>query len=258
MPANKAKNRSKALFLMGATIFALILAVIYIIINEGNVRIAGAEYTGANQFGIRNNTEGFIKEDSYNPEEQLGLEIVQSSALASTSSRDISVGLANIEADLEAERLELIAQEQAELDRYASHEATANYPSGLEPLDLSVGREEFMSIWTQRIDAYLAGGNLAGMGAVFVEAAWENGVDPRWSPAISMTESTQGANCFLPYNAWGWGKSSWPNWSDAIRGHVSGLASGYGFTISTDAARAYCPPTYMHWFETTVSEMKKI
>ena len=258
MPTNKAKNRSKTLFLMGAIIVVLIMVVMYIIINENNVRIAGAEYNDANQFGIRNNTEGFIKEGSYNPEEQLGQEIIQESALGSTSSRDISAGLANIEAVLEAEKLELIAQEQAQLDRYMSNEAAATYPSGLEPLDLSVGPEEFMSIWTQRIDAYLAGGNLAGMGAVFVEAAWENGVDPRWSPAISMTESTQGSNCFLPYNAWGWGKSSWSNWSDAIHGHVSGLASGYGFTISTSAAMAYCPPTYMHWFDTTVSEMKKI
>ena len=258
MPSNKAKNSSRALFIMLAIIATLIVVVVNIIINESNVRIAGAENNAANQFGIRDNTNGFIKEDSYNPEDQFGAEIVQDSALSSPSKRDISAGVANIEAVLEAERQELLAKEKAELDRYTSREASASYPSDLEPINVSVGREEFMDEWTARIDAYLAGGNLAGMGAVFAEAAWQNGVDPRWSPAISMTESTQGLNCFLPHNAWGWGKSSWSNWGDAIHGHIGGLAAGYGFTISTGAAQVYCPPTYMHWFQTTLSEMKKI
>ena len=92
----------------------------------------------------------------------------------------------------------------------------------------------------------------------FAAAAWENGVDPRWSPAISNTESSKGANCFLPYNAWGWGASSFSSWEDAINAHVAGLASGYGYTISVWAAQKYCPPNYSNWFANTLSEMSRI
>ena len=77
--------------------------------------------------------------------------------------------------------------------------------SALETVDFSVGEEAFVQEWTQRIDAYLAGSNLAGHGCDFAQAAWDYGVDPRWSPAISNTESGKGAHCFLPYNACGVG-----------------------------------------------------
>ncbi len=119
-------------------------------------------------------------------------------------------------------------------------------------------REAFISEWTQRIDAYLAGSPLAGYGYAFAEAACDYGVDPRWSPAISNTESSKGAVCFLPHNAWGWGQASWPDWDTAIRAHVRGLAQGYGYTISQAAAQKYCPPTWQDWYIATASEMAKI
>ncbi len=55
-----------------------------------------------------------------------------------------------------------------------------------------------------RIDAYLAGSPLEGQGVTFATAAWNNGVDPRWSPAISNTESSKGLYCSGSCNAWGW------------------------------------------------------
>ena len=122
----------------------------------------------------------------------------------------------------------------------------------------SSDQASFVSEWTARIDAYLAGSPLAGYGRNFAEAAWAYGVDPRWSPAISCTESGKGAQCFMSHNAWGWGSVSWDSWEEAIDSHVRGLARGYGYTISRDAARKYCPPNANHWYEFTLSQMNSI
>lgn len=129
---------------------------------------------------------------------------------------------------------------------------------GLSPVDWTVGKEAFVAEWTARIDAYLKGSNLAGYGAVFAETAWTNGVDPRWSPAISNTESTKGRSCFLPYNAWGWGSRAWSNWTTAIVEHVAGLADDYGYSLTETAALKYCPPTYMNWYKVTLAQMRLI
>lgn len=128
----------------------------------------------------------------------------------------------------------------------------------LPEVDFSVGKEAFVSEWTSRINAYLAGSPLAGQGATFAEAAWSNGVDPRWSPAISNTESSKGAHCFLPYNAWGWGDKSWSSWEEAINAHVAGLANGYGYSITYANAAKYCPANTDHWFKATIGQMKMI
>ena len=119
-------------------------------------------------------------------------------------------------------------------------------------------REAFIAKWAPRIDAYLGGSPLGGHGRTFAEAAWDYNVDPRWSPAISCIESSKGAICFRPYNAWGWGSSSWSDWDSAIRSHVAGLSAGYGYTISTSAAKKYCPPTWQAWYSSVLSEMNCI
>ncbi len=131
---------------------------------------------------------------------------------------------------------------------------SANPNASVEPTD----RDSFIAEWTQRIDNYLAGSPLEGYGYAFAEAACDYGVDPRWSPAISNTESSKGLNCFLPHNAWGWGQVSWPDWDTAIRAHVRGLAQGYGYTISEDSAQKYCPPNAHDWYVATAAEMAKI
>lgn len=190
---------------------------------------------------------------------------VEDSVLESTSQRDISQNVQAIEEQLEAERkaAEELARAQ-EAERIAAAEAAkavqqqsdaAAQLAGLSDVDWSVGEEAFIAEWTARIDAYLAGSPLAGQGATFARAAWNNGVDPRWSPAISNTESSKGAHCFLPCNAWGWGSSSWGSWEEAINAHVAGLASGYGYSITYAAAQKYCPPNCDHWFNATLSEM---
>ena len=124
--------------------------------------------------------------------------------------------------------------------------------------DWSSDKETFVSQWAGRIDAYLAGSPLAGQGATFASAAWDYGVDPRWSPAISNTESSKGLYCFQSHNAWGWGSYSWSSWEEAIDAHVRGLARGYGYTISVEAAKKYCPPNWEHWYNATLAQMNMI
>ena len=147
------------------------------------------------------------------------------------------------------------AAETAAATAAASNEAVEEVN---DTANWSTDQETFVNEWTGRIDAYLAGSPLAGHGRDFAVAAWNYGVDPRWSPAISCTESGKGASCFRSHNAWGWGSVSWDSWEEAIDAHVRGLARGYGYTISMDAARKYCPPNASHWYQMTLSQMKLI
>ncbi|MBR2804014.1 MAG: hypothetical protein IKE20_02565, partial [Eggerthellaceae bacterium] len=186
----------------------------------------------------------------------------EQSMLVSTSQRNVDSGLKMIDAKEKAEQERIAADNIAVFERVESKKAmqgvastpapTADVVADVQPeavekqaepvetdvqeeplmeynlpaIDWSVGREAFVAEWSARIDAYLAGSPLSGYGTTFAEAAWENGIDPRWSPAISNTESGKGSACFLPHNAWGWGSSAWGDWDTAIRAHVAGLASG--------------------------------
>lgn len=196
------------------------------------------------------------------------------SALAVAATRDLDAGFAMVDAREEAER-QRIEQENAQaVKRMEERKAKQGVVSptdekgapatphtteyDLPAVDWSVGEEAFVAEWTERIDAYLAGFPLAGYGSIFAQAAWDNGVDPRWSPAISNTESTKGSVCFLPYNAWGWGARSWSDWPTAINDHVAGLAENYGYSITTEAAAKYCPPTFMDWYRATIGQMRLI
>lgn len=192
-----------------------------------------------------------------------------STRLASAATRDISKGIAGIEAEEEAARQAEEAAKRAEEEAHIAaaqaaraaqlaRDASAAVAS-LAEVDWTVGKDAFLAEWTSRIDAYLAGSSLAGYGSVFAQAAWDHGVDPRFSPAISNTESSKGANCFRSHNAWGWmGDTTWSSWEEAIDAHVAGLAEGYGYTISLANAQKYCPPTYEDWFNKTLSQMQQI
>lgn len=123
----------------------------------------------------------------------------------------------------------------------------------------NMGRDEFVAEWGARIDAYLAGSPLEGYGSVFASAAWDNCVDPRWSPAIACTESSMGAYCFRDYNAWGWMTSKqFGSWNESITAHVAFLARNYGATLTPAAAQKYCPPTWQDWYNKVASQMNLI
>ena len=86
--------------------------------------------------------------------------------------------------------------------------------------------DSFINEWTSRIDNYLAGSPMAGQGYNFAVAAWNTGVDPRWSPAIACIESSKGLYCAGSYNAWGWsarggGWRSFGSWSEGVSAHVA-------------------------------------
>ena len=221
--------------------------------------------------------------------------IREQSMLASTSERNIDSGMKMIDDKEKAEQERIAADNIAVFDRVGSNkamqgveaapapvapapvaeaepEAVDEQPEAVEvevqeepimeynlpAIDWSVGREAFVAEWSARIDAYLAGSPLSGYGTTFAEAAWENGVDPRWSPAISNTESGKGSVCFLPHNAWGWGASAWGDWDTAIRAHVAGLASGYGYSLTPEGAAMYCPPHAVDWYNKTLAQMASI
>lgn len=123
--------------------------------------------------------------------------------------------------------------------------------------------DSFVNEWAGRIDAYLAGSPLAGQGRTFAVAAWNTGVDPRWSPAISCIESTKGLYCAGAYNAWGWsaaggGWRSFGSWEEAISAHVAYLGRTYGSTLTPAAAKKYCPPTWQDWYNKVASQMNRI
>ena len=191
--------------------------------------------------------------------------------LASTSSRDITAGLEMVDEREAAEKARIEADNKAVISRVADKKAMQGVEDSsssagqsqldeynLSAVDWSVGKQAFVDEWGARIDAYLSGTNLAGYGRTFAEAAWANGVDPRWSPAISNTESGNGAHCFLPCNAWGWGSNAWPDWETAINEHVAGLAAGYGYSVTYAAAQKYCPPNSVHWYNNTLGQMALI
>lgn len=195
---------------------------------------------------------------------QTNIEGTGSSMLTSAATRDMSAQISQVQYEEEqirlAEEARAREEEQKAISRAQSAQARSSSAGalGLAAVDFSVGKDAFIAEWTQRIDRYLSGSPLAGYGSTFAEAAWENGVDPRWSPAISNTESTKGANCFAPYNAWGWTGGAWSSWDSAIRAHVRGLASVYGYTISYANAKKYCPPNADNWYRDTLNEMSKI
>ena len=123
--------------------------------------------------------------------------------------------------------------------------------------------DTFVNSWASRIDAYLAGSPLAGQGRTFAIAAWNTGVDPRWSPAISCIESTKGRYCAGAYNAWGWsaaggGWRSFGSWEEAINAHVAYLGRTYGSTLTPAAAKKYCPPTWQDWYNKVAAQMNRI
>lgn len=214
----------------------------------------------ANGFGGGEKSETYVDVSSSNQVSFDNENSVESDILKNMTKRDVSSlvkeiadeqEMARIKAEEEKRKHDEECAERARLAKLIQHKLN-------DGVDFTVGKDVFLETWGTRIDAYLAGSPLSGKGRVFAEAAFEYGVDPRWSPAISNTESTKGRNCFRSHNAWGWMGSSWNNWDDAIWAHVKGLADGYGYTISVQAAMKYCPPTYESWYEKTINQMNLI
>lgn len=204
----------------------------------------------------RNNDEGVIESAPEAPAEAVGADgsaIAADTEISRKSAGGNEDEQAAIEDDAEDEPT---ASDDSDGSAYAATEEPAGE---LSTIDETLSEaDSFVAEWAPRIDAYLSGSPMAGQGSTFAKAAFAYGVDPRFSPAISYTESSKGAVCFNSHNAWGWGSASWDSWEEAIDAHVSGLASGYGYTISEEGAKKYCPPNWEHWYNTTLAQMNLI
>ena len=132
----------------------------------------------------------------------------------------------------------------------------------ISSVDWSQDKTAFVDEWGARIDKYLSGSPIAGTGKIFAAAAYDNGVDPRVSPAISCIESGKGrAMITSTKNLWGWGGGTMnmgSTWEQAIYKHVQGWKAGYGTTVTPAMARKYCPPNASNWYRNVVNEMNKI
>lgn len=246
---------AKALFVVVATV-ALAILVSISFASAGNYAASESD-EGASPADMASEAN----DSAISPDRAMSI-AGESFILGTSATRNMDVAISQTEEKEEAARIaaeEAARAEEAEKIAQAQ-QAQSSAPSvaGSSSIDFSVGKDAFISEWTERIDNYLYGSPLSGYGADFATAAWDFGVDPRWSPAISNTESTKGENCFATHNAWGWMSGSFPNWSTAIRAHVKGLSEGYGFTISLANAKRYCPPNAEGWYATTLSEMSKI
>lgn len=209
-----------------------------------------------------------MQDDAYEQAEKVCEETTKAAEEADKKAAEAAEERKRIMEGDDEEAAEAARKEQEEIDERASRQARDDDPTpepsgtfevvGRDGADWSLGRDAFIEVWTERIDAYLEGSPLAGQGEAFATAAWNYGVDPRWSPAISNTESSKGMYCFRNHNAWGWGQNDWGSWEEAIDAHVKGLSKGYGYTITPTLARKYCPPNWIKWYHNTCAQMEKI
>ena len=193
----------------------------------------------------------------------LDIEAHEASVQASSMGFDVTAAATRVEARQERERIakeeadraaEVACREKA-LERRAEWLAASDHAEGVDTVDWSMSKAEFVEEWGARIDTFLSGSNLEGYGTVFAENAWDNSIDPRFSPAISFMESGRASNCFLSHNAWGWGSTGWDSWEEAIAAHVKGLADGYGYSLTYSGAQKYCPPNYAVWYPTVLAQI---
>lgn len=243
--------------LIACLIIVLIVGIVF------NVSSAGAGSTNASTFGLSSTSEPTGAASNSLVGDASDLAADENSVLTKSASRNIDKAVDEMLAKEEAERiaaeearLAAEAAKKAELETLQARTESDAAVAGLDAVDWTMDQASFVSHWASRIDAYLAGSPLSGQGTTFATAAWNYGVDPRLSPAISHTESSKGSVCFLSHNAWGWGQSSWGSWEEAIDAHVSGLAKGgYGPMVSYADAQRYCPPNYDYWFKNTTQQM---
>lgn len=119
-------------------------------------------------------------------------------------------------------------------------------------------RRYFIETWGARIDEFNEGWPLEGYGVDFAKAAYDNGIDPRFSPAIARVESGSGRDCFVPYNAWGWHGSEWSDWKTAISEYTQLLAENYGYTLSYAGASYYNNVSTDLWYAQVAGCMYQI
>jgi len=252
----KAKRRGRLI----AQIFCAVVAIVVLVCGAG-LSVASAFSSSSLAFGIGTETNKVTTDVAVlagtASQASSTKELTTAAAFDISSSVDSMNEKAAAElAAIAAQQAAANAQKLAEVEALMEHQRNTVGIPNLPDVDWSVGEEAFVLEWTERINAYLDGYPLAGQGETFARAAWEYCVDPRWSPAISMIESTKGKNCFRYHNAWGWSECSWYTWESAIWDHVRGLSERYGYTVSRSYAKMYCPTNDYNWYYNVLDEMR--
>ena len=143
----------------------------------------------------------FVKQmDYYDRVSRVNLEELNKlkDMLATLESARTELDAAQAEADAQAEiareALATMQDERAEKQQAGQSDALAedNTPDIIDGADWHMTQEQFIAEWAPRIDAYLEGSPLEGNGATFAAMSFHYCIDPRWSPAISNTESSKG------------------------------------------------------------------
>lgn len=117
----------------------------------------------------------------------------------------------------------------------------------------------------RKIETYLRvnRGNapLSKYARTFVEVANKYELDYRLLPAIAVMESSGGKSNFKPYNAWGWGRSTFASFEEGIEAVGKGIKTGYydkGRNTVELIAPVYCPPNYRAWISGVNQFMSEI
>lgn len=150
-------------------------------------------------------------------------------------------------------------EEKKEAEKKVEEKEESSSQSSASDVDWSSSKSAFVNKWAPRINSYLSGSPTAGLGKVYAAAAWDNGVDPRWAPAISCIESGKGAHCFRTYNAWGYGGRNFSSWEEGINTVVASLGGPlYGGYLTHAAAETYCPSGPDAWYRNVAAQMAQI
>lgn len=184
-------------------------------------------------------------------------ELAQKKAESESAKQRLQEDVANAQAAAEE------ANERYKKTKEAKVAAAQKVSSGttvtLSTVDWSADKTAFVEEWSSRIDSYLSESPLYGYGKVFASCAYDNNLDPRISPAISLVESSKGAVCFRPYNAWGLMGKSFSSWEESIAYDCQYMAGSlYNGQINAKTAQTYCPPTWSSWLSKVQTEMTKI
>ena len=106
--------------------------------------------------------------------------------------------------------------------------------------------------WVDRLNGFLAGSPMAGMGSSFYNAAVSRGLDPRLSASIAKIESNLGRAIPGGYNAFGMTAGTAPghgrngrwqafsSWQDAIESNAAFIKSHWGSVSSPYSMKGYC------------------
>jgi hypothetical protein len=99
---------------------------------------------------------------------------------------------------------------------------------------------------------------MAEQALYIVEVSEHFGIDFRLLPAISVVESSGGNYCFKSYNPFGWGKTGFKSFEEAIYTVAKGIAHGYRTDDPHIIGPTYNPVTPDQWSAKVDNLMEQI